>query len=183
VRKRTLVLSAAIAFLPACQEIREPPVAAVSALADSADQVMFGVKTLLTDRGLLRAELSADTAFFFDDNTRVEMRKVRTTFFTNTGQRHSVLTAEEGTYNTRLSETEARGNVVVVGEGGRKLTTEQLEYEQGQNEIKSDSAFVFTAPNRRLEGVGFVSDPEMSRIRVLKEVEGEDQGTFTLPEP
>ena len=177
-----MAVAAMLVIATACEDVKEPPVA-LGRMADSADQIMFGVNTLLTERGLLQAELRADSAYFFDENTRVELRNVRTTFYSNTGQKTAVLTSKAGTYNTRLARTEARGNVVVVSEDGKRLTTPQLLYDQGRNEISSDSAFVLTEPNRRLEGVGFVSDPQMERVRVLREVKGTDEGTFTLPEP
>jgi LPS export ABC transporter protein LptC len=140
---------------------------------DSADQVVFGIKTLLTDRGVLNAELESDTGFFFDENTRIELRGVKLTFYTRTGARNSVLTSREGTYNTRQSRMEARGNVVVVSEDGRRLTSEQLRYDQVRTEISSDSAFVLTEPGRRLEGIGFTSDPNMNNVRVHRLIEGQ----------
>jgi LPS export ABC transporter protein LptC len=163
-----------LALLIACQgEGTEPPQTTGSPMADSADQMMFGIHTLLTDRGILNAELESDTAFFFDENTRIELRVVKLTFYTRTGVRNSVLTSREGTYNTRQARMEARGNVVVVTEDGRRLTTEQLRYDQGRNEISSDSAFVLTEPGRRLEGVGFTSDPNMNNVRVHRLIEGQ----------
>jgi LPS export ABC transporter protein LptC len=150
-----------------------PPPATGSPMADSADQMMFGISTLLTDRGVLNAELEADTAFFFDENTRMELRGVKLTFYTRTGVRNSVLTSREGTYNTRQSRMEARGNVVVVSEDGRRLTSEQLRYDQVRNEISSDSAFMLTEPGRRLEGIGFTSDPNMNNVRVHRLIEGQ----------
>jgi LPS export ABC transporter protein LptC len=140
---------------------------------DTADQVMFGINTLLTDRGVRNAELEADTAFFFDENSRIELRGVKLTFHTRTGERNSVLTSREGTYNTRQSRMEARGNVVVVSEDGKRLTSEQLRYDQVRNEISSDSAFVLTEPGRRLEGIGFTSDPNMNNVRVHRLIEGQ----------
>jgi LPS export ABC transporter protein LptC len=133
---------------------------------------MFGIETLLTDRGVLNARLKADTAFFFDENTRIELRGVHLTFYTRTGERNSVLTSREGTYNMRQSRMEARGNVVVVSEDGRRLTSEQLRYDQVRNEISSDSAFVLTEPERRIQGIGFTSDPNMNNVRVHRLIEG-----------
>jgi hypothetical protein len=75
---------------------------------------------------------------------------------------------------------EARGNVVVVSEDGRRLTTPQLRYDQARNEISSDSAFVLTEPGRRVEGVGFVSDPNMKNIRIQKTTSG-STGRVTIP--
>ncbi|MGH7718152.1 MAG: LPS export ABC transporter periplasmic protein LptC [Gemmatimonadaceae bacterium] len=176
---RLRILGAAVLALVACGEGAEPPVAAPNPLADSADQVMFGIRWNMTTNGVLRARLLADTAYFFDDNARMELRDVHMTFFDAIGQQTSVLTSREGTYNTRLSTAEARGDVVMVGEEGRRLTTEQMRYNQSQNLVSSDSAFVFTGPNQRLEGIGFVSDPEMSNVRILGQPSGGT--TFTLP--
>lgn len=161
------------ALLAACAEKKTLPTArAGSPLADSADQVMFGAKFNLTDKGLHRARLNADTAYFFDENTRVELENVHTTFFNSAGVRDAVLTSRRGTYNTRVGMMIARGNVVVVSEDGRRLTTSELSYSQPANQISSDSAFVLTEPNRRLEGIGFRSDPNMKNIQILKGASG-----------
>lgn len=165
--------------LGACDKGKKTPVAINSVMADSADQVLFKARSLLTDRGLLRAELLADTGFFFDENTRIELVVVQVTFFTQQGAKSSVLTSKEGTYNTRHSRMEARGNVVVVSVDGRRLVSEQLRYDQQRNEISSDSAFVLTEPGRVLRGIGFVSDPDMTNIRVLKGATG--RGSVTVP--
>lgn len=173
-----LILSFMI--LAACTEKKALPTArAGSPLADSADQIMFGAKFNLTDKGLHRARLNADTAYFFDDNTRVELENVNTTFFNSAGARDAVLTSRRGTYNTRVGQMVARRNVVVVSEDGRRLTTSELIYSQPANQISSDSAFVLTEPNRRLEGVGFRSDPNMKNIQILRGARGEARNVST----
>lgn len=173
-------IATTIAVSAACTEKTAPPVVRKSALADSADQVMYGAHFNLTDKGLARAEMLSDTAFFFDDNTRIELRKVETTFFTASGARDAYLTSDRGTYNNRTGLMVARGNVVVTTEEGRKLTTPELRYDQAMNEIASDSAFVLTEPGRRLEGIGFRSDPNMQNVQILKTKSG-NTGAVTLP--
>jgi len=174
----TIVVVAGV--LLGCDDKAQPPVAGRSALADSADQVMFNARFNLTDKGLSRAELNADSAYFFEDNTRVELRNVETTFFTTTGARDAYLTSRRGTYLSRLGNMVARDNVVVVTEEGRRLVTPELKYDQAQNQISSDSAFVLTEPGRRVEGVGFRSDPNMQNVRILKTKSG-TTGMVTLP--
>ena len=174
------VVVAAALLAAACTNTSDVAVSARATLADSADQTMYGARSLLTDRGLMRAELLADTAYFFDDNTRIEMRRVHTTFYASNGAKNAVLTSNEGTYNTRSGRMEARGDVVVVSEDGRRLSSPQLRFDQARNEISSDSAFVLTEPGRRLEGVGFISDPDMNNIRVLKGTKG-TTGAFQIP--
>jgi LPS export ABC transporter protein LptC len=180
VRRIALVVaSIALMVLAACQEGTKPPIAPRNPLADSADQVMFGISTFITDKGLLKAQLMADTGYFFDGNSRIEMRNEKTIFFTNTGAQSAVLTSKEGTYITARSQMEARKNVLVVTTDGKRLTTEQLHYNQGTNEISSDSSFVMTEPTRELRGIGFVSDPNLINIQVKRVISG--QGPLPLP--
>lgn len=178
--RRALFLAAmGVAVAAACRGDREPAAVVSTPLADSADQVMFGARALLTDRGLMRAELFGDTAYFFDDNTRIELRTVRTIFFTAQGAKNATLTSREGTYRT-TGTMEARGDVVVVSEDGRRLATPQMRYDQVRNEISSDSQFVLTEPGRTVAGVGFVSDPDMANIRILRTTSG-STGRVTIP--
>jgi len=181
--RSALTCAIALVGAVACSQKKQPPIAAHSPLADSADQVMYGARFNLTDKGLQRAQLQADTAYFFEDNTRIELEKVHTTFFTATGAKNAVLTSERGRFNSRTNNMVARRTVVVVSEDGRRLTTPELNYNQQTNEIASDSAFVMTEPNRRVEGIGFRSDPDMKNIRILKGASGIARGVSTQPTP
>ena len=172
-----LVLAAAGA---ACEQTAAPPAAAPS-LADSADQTIYGLRSDITQSGVRQAELRADTGFIFDEGTRIELRDVNLTFFTTQGVRDAVLTSREGTYNMRSGQMEARGNVVLVGEDGRRLTSEQLRYEQTADQISSDSAFVLLEAGRRLEGVGFRTNSDLTRFQCLGACRG--GGQVTLPQP
>ena len=165
-----------------CSSGKQPPVAVRNPLADSADQVLYHTKSVLTDGGVMKAEVYGDTAYVFDDNTRVEMRGVRTVFFTVTGAKNAVLTSHQGTYNTRTNNMEARGDVVVVSEDGRRLTTPVLRYSQSRNEISSDTSFTLTDSNstRQMIGIGFTSDPDMNNMKCFRACSGY-AGTVTLP--
>lgn len=175
-----ITVVAVIALASACDNRTAPPIVRGTSIADSADQIMYGAHFNLTDKGLSRAELLSDTAYFFEDNTRVELRKVDATFYTTTGARDAYLTSKRGTYRSRTGSMLARGNVVVITEEGRRLTTPELKFDQAMNEISSDSAFVLTEPGRRLAGVGFRSDPNMQNVRILRTKSG-STGAVTLP--
>ncbi|HUF64438.1 MAG TPA: LPS export ABC transporter periplasmic protein LptC [Gemmatimonadaceae bacterium] len=179
IRSAILLLAVAAAIgASACADRSTPPPTRAG-LADSADQVMYGARFTLTDAGVRRAELVADTAYFFEDNTRVELDNVHSIFFTQAGVRDAVLTSRHGRYNTRAGDMVAYGNVVVVNEAGRRLTTEELQYNQARNEFFSDSAFTMTEPGRELSGIGFRSDPNMNNMRVLRGASGFATGVAT----
>ncbi|MGQ0639445.1 MAG: LPS export ABC transporter periplasmic protein LptC [Gemmatimonadaceae bacterium] len=167
---RVLAIVWAVSALAACQDLQEPPSARVAPLPDSADQMIIGMSTVITDAGVRRADLRSDTALMYDDNTRTELRKVNAVFYTATGAKDATLTSRAGTYNMRLGTMEARGDVVVVSTAGRRLTTPELRYDPGRNEVSSDSAFRLTMPDGRvLSGIGFISDPDLNTVRILKD--------------
>lgn len=140
---------------------------------DSADQVAFGTRTLVTDAGLLRAEVFADTALFLDQNTRILMYVVNGSFFDAQGAKNATLVADRGTYRSTTGNLEAWGNVVVTGVDGRVLKSSMLRFDARENQILSDSFFVMTEPDgREVRGIGFRADPNLDVIRVLRLEEG-----------
>jgi len=175
-----LVLGA-VAGLGACKTNKKTPPVAHDLVADSADQVMYGVKFFMTADGVNRARIEGDTAYFFDDNTRVRMLHVTSVFYTKTGEENATLKSKRGTYFSPTESMTANGDVQVVSVDGRVLRTEELKYDKNRNEISSDSAFVLTEPDRRLEGVGFRSDPNLQNVRVLR-VESGTAGNVSVPQ-
>lgn len=162
--KLFLAVSVAIVGLGACRSPEGPPVQATQTAADSADQVMFKVRTLLTERGVQQGELFADTAYVYDDNSRFEFRKVRTTFNTPTGAANGTLTAQRGRYDIRQRVLEGFGDVVVVTTEGKRLMTPHLRFDQSRNLVRSDSSFTLVDGTRQTKGFGFESDPNVTRF-------------------
>lgn len=142
--------------------------AASSAIPDSADQVMQNGRVVLTDQGVSKGLLLADTVYIYESGARLELRQVHVTFYTAVGDKDGILTSRQATYNTRLSRLEARGNVILLAEDGRRLDTEQLVYDQQRNQIFSDSAFVLNRPPQQISGIGFESDPQLAVFKVLR---------------
>lgn len=179
--KRALVFAlGALLLVVACQKKGAvPPVKRGRSMADSAEQVMLNVRSLLTDRGVQRGEMFADTAYVFDDNTRFEFRNVRVTFNTTTGTKDGVMSADRGRYSQREQVLEGFGNVVIVTTEGKRLTSPHLKYSQGLNEVSSDTSFTLVEPGRNLSGIGFKADPQLTRVQVLRA--GQTRGSFTLP--
>jgi LPS export ABC transporter protein LptC len=179
--RRGVWLAAAALFVAlACRKQgAAPPIKRGVSMADSAEQIMLGVRMLLTDRGVQRGELFADTGYVFDDQTRFELRKVRATFNTSTGTKDGVLSADRGLYNQRESRLEGFGHVVIVTTEGKRLTSPHMKYLKLQTEVSSDSAFTLVEPGRSLNGIGFRADPQLTRVQVLRA--GTGRGSLTLP--
>lgn len=178
-RATFVAASIAVLLVGACKK-EAPQIAIVrSPLADSADQVLSGVEFTLTDGGIQHGKLNADSAFMFENSTRIELRHVRTNFFTKTGDSTGTLTSREGTYLKSQGGLEARDSVVVLStDGRRKLTTPQLRYDERTNLITTDSAYTLTQDSQVSRGVGFATDPEITRF----ECKASCSGVF-IPRP
>ncbi len=155
------------------------PTATITA-ADTADQVLIDMTHYVTNDGVVRARVRADTAFFYQNSQSVEMRNVHITFYDTDGRETSTMSAKDGTYHWASGDMEGRGNVVVVGAGdGRTLKSEVMRYKQATNQVSSDKPFDFVGPGRHITGEGFTSDPDFRNVTALR-----PQGTsghFTLP--
>lgn len=138
------------------------------AIPDSAETMAFGAKVVLTDQGVNKGILLSDTALTYEDGTRLVLYPVNLTFYTSTGLKDGVMTAKWGTYNQRLQRLEVRGDVVVVRDDGKRLTTPQLVYDQQRNQFFTDSSFVLNEPKRQGTGIGFETDPKMNNFRCLR---------------
>lgn len=151
-------------------------------LPDSAEQIVFGTRVLLTNNSVAKGELLADSSLTYDNGNRLELFRVNVTFFDATGAKDGQLTAREGTYNKRLNRLEARGNVIIVRESGVRLETPQLVFDELRNQIFSDSSFVLNEPpKRQITGVGFESDPQLTKFRVMKQAKGVAPVTVERP--
>lgn len=182
--RRSMAFLVAVVFpvvAAACSEPGGPPIASTNPLADSAEQVMYGVRATLRSMGVNKGALRADSAFFFEEGTRMELFGLHVTFFDPVGAPNGELTSERGTYHTVRGEMEAREDVVVTNREGRRLTTPQLSYMDATNQISSDSAFVVTTPDgERLQGIGFTSDPDLEVVRIRQATSG-SAGAVQVP--
>ena len=158
------VLSALSAFSAiSCEDSGVRPTTTVQA-ADSADQVLEGFSHYVTNEGILRSRVEADTAYFYEPTQITELRNVKVVFFDLKGSESSTLTARRGTYRWQDGSMEATGNVVVVSPDGRRLATEALRYENATNLIVTDQPFTFDRGEEHLEGNSFRSDPDFRNV-------------------
>ena len=165
-RRVAIVIMLGASLAGGCKKDQPVIPTTVSPLADSADQVMSGVSFLLTEAGVRQGRLTADSGFMFENSTRIELRHVHTDFFAKTGEQTGTLTSREGTYLKAQGMLEARDSVVVVStDGRRRLTTQQLRYDERTDSITTDSAYVLTQDENVSRGVGFSTDPNFRRFK------------------
>lgn len=179
---KPFAIAALLCAVAACNRTEGPPVGVrANALADSADQVLYGARFTITDRGLRRADIEGDTAYFFHDNTRMVLRPLRGIFFSANGAKDGIITAREGIYDTRLGALEAYGDVVTTSLDGKRLETPYAKFDQRMNQISSDSTFLMSEPGRDIRGKGFRSDADLNTFSVTTLISSK-AGKVAIPE-
>jgi len=141
-----------------------------------ADQVIIGMDYTITSDGLRRGRLLADTAYYFDGQAEIQLRKVFATFYDADGGELSRLESKAGIFYTETEDMQATGHVVVIDlREDQRLTTESLIYSAKADMISTDSDFVLQQGNTTFRGTGFSSDPSLNRTR-MNQPSGVSQG-------
>ena len=167
--RRALIFAAAVlSIAAACRDTNQPPVNAGASAADSADQVFISMETVLTTKGVQRADLKADTAYVLDDQTRFDLRKPHVVFTTETGAPQGTMEADKGIYSTRMQTLEGRGNVIVKMVDGRTLRTPHVIYNQMNHTVTSDTSYTITRGNDVSSGIGFTADQSFFPFTCLR---------------
>jgi LPS export ABC transporter protein LptC len=183
VRVAIAFLGVALVFA-ACRKSTRPPTVSKSVEEDSAEQIVFDVRTTMTETGVKRGDLFADTLFVLENQTRFLLRRVRANFNTETGAANGTLKGDRGTYNLQTKTLEGFGNVVVTSTKGERLSSPHLKYVESANEISSDSSYTLVRGSEVQQGIGFVSDPNLIRFRCKRSCGGSANVPFkTLPKP
>jgi LPS export ABC transporter protein LptC len=167
-----VVASIAVLATAACHDTAQPPVAAKPGVADSADQVFFGMQFFLTTNGIKRGDLTADTAYILDDQTRFDLRRTNVIFTTETGAPQGTMTGNRGIYNTRTQILDGTGNVVVQLVDGRTLKSPHVIYNQLTHLISSDTNYTISDSRGSQTGIGFTSDQSFKKFNCLRNCGG-----------
>jgi LPS export ABC transporter protein LptC len=163
-----------------CRDSQQPPVVGGPSIADSADQVLFGVQYVLTTRGVQRGELKADTAYVLDDQNRFDLRNAHVVFTTETGAPEGTMDGNRGVYNLRTQLLEGWGDVVVHLVDGRTLKSPHIIYNQVTHQIASDTSYVASRGTDSQFGIGFSSDQSFIKFTCLRACGG--NSSVLLPE-
>ena len=167
-------LGLAMVALAACDARQSSAKPRVTTARDSAEQVMYGARSVLATNGVRRGELSGDTVMAFDAATRFEFQGLRAQFTTTLGRPLGLLTAPSGTFHVGPGMVvEAHGRVAIVSDTThRRIDVTTAHYDLSKNQIASDSAFVASAGTRRLSGIGFTADPGLFTVKCSKNCVG-----------
>jgi LPS export ABC transporter protein LptC len=128
--------------------------------------------TRQTHAGVPVWELWGDRAETYAGDDTMLLHGVKMHFYEE-GQESAVLTAESAEVDQVTEFTTARGNVVVVNRDGRKLESEVLNWDPERQLIETDEFVKLTDADQILTGYGLDTDPQLTNVRIHRQVEGD----------
>ena len=128
-------------------------------------QIAFGARLTLTDSGVARATLVADSAHIHDDGLRMNLHGVRMVFVDTAGDSTGALTADRAVFSVPTSQLDASGAVSITA-GSRVLQTPWVLYTPVGNLLRTDSSYTLNVgtPPRQSSGTGFESTPDLLQV-------------------
>ena len=152
----------------ACQSEGDMPVASEFAQGIDAP-VVFGMTSFITVNGVREGRVEADTAYTYNDSTKVDLRVMTVTFYDESGRERATVAGRTGEWNQDTNLMIARGDVVLrVQTDSSRIESAEIHYDPENDRIWSDSATVRTlADGTVTRGSAFESDIEFTNVRVL----------------
>jgi len=153
--------------LAGCGNTGTEPRAGQDFLQMPADYVLAGLTHYLTEDGVRRGVLNADSAYFYADSARADLKKVHLVLYNTSGQEAADLVSKTGQLDQRTNAMVARGNVVLVAKtGSQRVETQELHYDPNSHRIWSTvTSTIFQGGNRTVTD-GFNADDQLQNIQM-----------------
>lgn len=169
-RRRVLigVGLALAAFVAGCAD---EPAPAPEERTDFPAQITYDYTTRHSRDAVPVWELFGESAIKNDDSEVLQLEGVRMVFYRD-GLKDAVLTSDRGEIDQETEATVARGNVVVVTEDGKQLESEVLHWDPERSLIHTEEFVRFTEGDQVLTGYGLETDPDLTNVTILRDVQG-----------
>lgn len=131
--------------------------------------IVYKLEALLTDSAQPKILMKAPRQVEYENGDRIFPDGVNIEFFSEKGQKSSILTAKHGTYNKAKNVYTVTRDVVIINhEEHKKLNTEELHWNPGAKKIYTDKFVKIETPEELLTGTGLESNEDFSSYKILK---------------
>jgi len=150
-------------------------------LGDDLSQALGGMALRESQNGVLKWVMTADSAYQVSDEEPTQLIRLHIDFYNETGDTiTSWLSSLSGEIDEKTKKMVARDSVIVETKDGKTLETEELYWDEVENQVVSDYFVRITTGESIMTGIGIKSDPQLNSCQILSDVEAEmyedDQG-------
>lgn len=167
------------ALLPACKEVKRETVTTPSNPDSIVTMKTRDVMTLISDSGMTRYRITTKLWLMYEEARRPNWKFPYGLFlekFDNNFDVEATIRCDSAVYYKAEKMWQLDGNVVIRNTKKELIETEQIIWDQGFHEVRSDSFVHIERADRILEGYGFKSDENFKNYLIRK-----TSGIFPVP--
>lgn len=157
-----------------CAGCTEPdnPVPQSTTLQQFPTSEATNATTVFLTESVVTTRIHSGRIISYSDQDSAWAYKLDVDFFNRLGKHTSTLNADSALIREKVRLLEGFGNVRIVTDDGRTLESSHLAWDDAGRLITTDSLVTITRGEDVMKGYGFSSDPELTRIRLRRQVSG-----------
>ncbi len=136
--------------------------------------------TLFLTESVVTTKIQSGRIISFADQDSAWAYALHVDFYNRLGEHTSTLKADSALVREKARLLEGFGNVRIVTDDDRVLESSHLAWNDANRLITTDSLVTITRGEDIMKGYGFTSDPELTRIRLRRQVSGRITDTGAL---
>jgi Organic solvent tolerance protein OstA len=137
---------------------------------DIHDQLSTNVEITLTKKGNVTAKIKSEVLKKNNQSLQLELfDNVNVDLFDENFKKKSLIKSQSAMVNEKENKIKAYGNVVVISDDGKILTTDSLTWDNNSDKIYTDANLEFiTSDSDTLYGTGFKSNIDLTNWNILQ---------------
>ena len=137
---------------------------------DIHDQLSTNVEITLTKKGNVTAKIKSEVLKKNNQSLQLELfDNVNVDLFDENFKQKSLIKSQSAMVNEKENKIKAYGNVVVISDDGKILTTDSLTWDNNSDKIYTDANLeLITSDSDTLYGTGFKSNIDLTNWNILQ---------------
>lgn len=165
------LLIAGVVLLTGCAEPETPSRPTTIQIFPTSEAT--NATTVFLTESVITTRIQSGRIISYSEQDSAWAYNLNVDFFNREGRHTSTLKADSALIRERARLLEGFGDVRIVTDDRRTLESSHLAWNDAERLITTDSLVTITRDQDVMRGYGFSSDPELTRIRLRRQVSGQ----------
>lgn len=158
----------------------ESPIPQIATVQQFPSSEATNATTLFLTESVVTTRIHSGRIISFGDQDSAWAYTLSVDFYNRLGRHTSTLNADSALVREKARSLEGFGNVRIITDDGRTLDSPHLSWNDAGRLITTDSLVTIKRGEDVMTGYGFSSDPELTRIRLRRQVSGRISDTDAI---
>ncbi len=164
-----IILTVILGVLAGCEQRIRPSIVEGMDADELPDQESWNSTIIVSNEGVVSAIIKAGyIAMYSDKKITLLDDGVHVDFYNEEGEITSILISDRGEVDDETQDLSGYGNVVIEGDDGTILETEEIHWVNETERIHTDKFVKITSPDEIIEGYGMESDAGLNNYTIYR---------------